>query len=386
MSATLSVVLPNYNHAHLISRALSALLAQERAPDEIIVIDDGSTDNSLDVVREYAADHPAIHLLVNPRNCGAIASLNRGFQAARGSHVYFAAADDWVDKAFFAEALAALEAHPDLALFCGEAQLLDGAGGHRIGTRPPVRPRYRAGPIDARRTQRLLARSDNWILTGAAVFRRDAVAWAGGFDERMGSFADGIMTRKLALTFGFYFSPRVVLTWNIFPNSVSRRTASDPQEALAMLDAAVTALTEDPVFPRWYARVFADRWRFSTSLLALASEPINKDLVAAMAGRSRLDLAMLRALQTLPTHRLVERATAAWLWLRLRPITLAGVAHTAIARRMESRRNAPHRPAPASERGAGAESGEAASGPPPQTGTDRHPPGHAPIPKDRNML
>ena len=55
MSATLSVVLPNYNHAKFIGRALAALLGQERAADEIIVIDDGSTDDSIAVIERIAA-------------------------------------------------------------------------------------------------------------------------------------------------------------------------------------------------------------------------------------------------------------------------------------------------------------------------------------------
>ena len=52
---SLSVVLPNYNHAKLIGRALAALLAQEHAADEIIVVDDGSTDDSVAVIERIAA-------------------------------------------------------------------------------------------------------------------------------------------------------------------------------------------------------------------------------------------------------------------------------------------------------------------------------------------
>ena len=62
---SLSVVLPNYNHAKLIGRALAALLAQKRAADEIIVIDDGSTDDSVRVIERIAAKAPAIRILHN---------------------------------------------------------------------------------------------------------------------------------------------------------------------------------------------------------------------------------------------------------------------------------------------------------------------------------
>ena len=85
MSPTLSVVLPNYNHAKFVGRALAALLGQERAADEIIVIDDGSTDDSVAVIERIAAAAPTIRLLRNPSNIGVIPTLQRGLEAARGN-------------------------------------------------------------------------------------------------------------------------------------------------------------------------------------------------------------------------------------------------------------------------------------------------------------
>ena len=109
---------------------------------------------------------------------------------------------------FFVRALDLLERHPAAGLFCGEALLVDGVTDRPIGVRPPVRPLRRAGFVDPARTRALLARIDNWILTGSAVFRRDAVVALGGFDARLGSFADGYLARKVALTHGFCFAPR----------------------------------------------------------------------------------------------------------------------------------------------------------------------------------
>ena len=83
---TLSVILPNYNHAKFVGCALMALVAQERAPDEIIVIDDGSTDDSVAVIERLAAGAPTIRLLRNDRNIGVITTLQRGLREARGTH------------------------------------------------------------------------------------------------------------------------------------------------------------------------------------------------------------------------------------------------------------------------------------------------------------
>src|ERR1700687_3957242 len=90
---TLSVVLPNYNHASLIGRAVGAMRAGNRLPDEIIIIDDASTDQSLRVIEELAAGWSIIRTLANTENQGAIAALSRGLQESRGKYIYFAAAD-----------------------------------------------------------------------------------------------------------------------------------------------------------------------------------------------------------------------------------------------------------------------------------------------------
>lgn len=84
---TLSVVLPNYNHGNVIARALEALLTQERTADEIVVVDDGSTDDSRDVIARFAAKAASIRVLLNAQNQGVIPALIRGLEAASGRYV-----------------------------------------------------------------------------------------------------------------------------------------------------------------------------------------------------------------------------------------------------------------------------------------------------------
>jgi glycosyltransferase involved in cell wall biosynthesis len=120
-----------------IGRALAALLGQERAADEVVVIDDGSTDDSVAVIERIAAATPAIRMLRNPNNIGVISTLQRGLEAARGKYVYFAASDDWIfPGCFFALALRRLEADPDVGLFCREAMLIAGGNNRPFVVRP----------------------------------------------------------------------------------------------------------------------------------------------------------------------------------------------------------------------------------------------------------
>jgi glycosyltransferase involved in cell wall biosynthesis len=334
MSPTLSVVLPNYNHAAFIGRALTALLNQERAADEIVVIDDGSTDDSVAVIERLAATAPAIRLLRNPGNIGVIPTLQRGLQEARGAYVYFAASDDWVLPGFFKLALRRLEADPDLGLFCGEAVLLDGGSNKPFAVRPAVRPRLRAGRIEASRVEHLLRTTDNWIHTGSAVFRRDCVTWAGGFDPRLGSSADGFIARKIALKFGFYFEPQIVAAWAVFADSVSRKTALDLDRTKDTLDRVPALIAADGGFPPWYADAFRDRWRFAACRLALQADPLECDLVLEIGPRSAAERAQLATILSWRNRTLVRLVAVAWLWYRLRPTSLIALMRTILARQV----------------------------------------------------
>ena len=332
VAATLSVILPNYNHARFIGRALEALIAQTWPADEIIVIDDGSTDDSIAVIERFALKVPSINVLRNPSNLGVIATLKRGLQTARGKYVYFAAADDFVLPGFFATALRRLNANPDLGLFCGEAVLVDGRTQRPFAVRPAVRPRMRAGRVEAARVRQLLRSTDNWILTGSAVFRRECILWAGGLDERLGSFADGLLGRKVALQFGFFFEPAIVAAWVIFADSVSRRTALKLEQTRHSLNVVPALIAADSGFPEWYAEAFRDRWRFATCRLALQSRPIDCELILAMGGRSVRERAQLERTMALPGH--IRRfALLAQLWYRLRPTSLTALLRTMLAMR-----------------------------------------------------
>src|SRR5215475_5672750 len=84
---TVSVLLPSYNHARYIGAALAALAGQTRLPEEILVIEDASTDDSLAVIESFQDELPQLRVLRNSRNLGVNDTINRGLLEARGSHV-----------------------------------------------------------------------------------------------------------------------------------------------------------------------------------------------------------------------------------------------------------------------------------------------------------
>jgi len=332
----LSVVVPNYNHARYLRRAIAALRAQERPAEEIIVVDDGSTDDSLAVLRELGRGHDDLVVAVNRSNHGAVAALQYGLEMARGRYVYFGAADDEVLQHFFENGLAMLAANPEAGLFCADTLLVDGATGRRIGHRPAARPTQSEAMISPAATARLLRRTDNFILTGSAIFRRDLALAKGGFDPRAESFADGLLARKVALAAGFCYQPRTVAVWNIFETGLSRSIALEVPRAVKALGDLPRLIAADEDFPDWYAPLMARRWRFGTARLALAARPPRRALLRQMGVAGRFDAAVIRAaspaLGLAPARWLV----LAWLTLRLRPFRVRDVVLTAFNRWRES--------------------------------------------------
>lgn len=119
----LSVIIPIYNGAKTIARCLDSLVAIPDAATtiEIIVINDGSQDETLEVVTNYQAQHPEQRMrIISQTNQGQSAARNKGLEVAQGAYVWFVDADDWVDSvaASYLLTLIAKESYESYDMLC----------------------------------------------------------------------------------------------------------------------------------------------------------------------------------------------------------------------------------------------------------------------------
>jgi glycosyltransferase involved in cell wall biosynthesis len=124
----LSVLINNYNYARFLSEALASVSAQSLAPHEIIVVDDGSTDESLQVLENLAATTPGLRIHAQT-NGGQISALRAAVMLATGDWCVFLDADDTWAPDHLAELTAAIAGNPEIsAYYCA----------HRETEGPPV--------------------------------------------------------------------------------------------------------------------------------------------------------------------------------------------------------------------------------------------------------
>lgn len=120
---TVSVVMPVYNREKLVARAIDSILAQTFTNFELIIVDDGSTDSTADVLKDYAARDKRIRILTHSQNKGIAHARNTGLFAARGKYIAPMDSDDYALPNRLAKTVLFLEQHPGVVAVTGKISL-----------------------------------------------------------------------------------------------------------------------------------------------------------------------------------------------------------------------------------------------------------------------
>lgn len=267
----LTVVVSNYNHAHYLPTALEAILSQTRPADEIIIFDDASTDNSVAIIEPFLSRHPNIRLIKNKKNSGVLFNMNRGLELARGTYFFHAAADDVIYPTFFEESTQLLDRFPKACLFSSRCEIID-ADGQSEGVFASPQPLQSPGYIAPADVGPLLMSDDSWFNGVTTVWRRELLRNAGGFPTDLGSFADGYLSRLLALKHGACFSPAVLCAWRRVEGGMAWSASTDLQKTERAAREIAQRMTEDGSFPAGYPRVWANRHIFGARRFTLVQE------------------------------------------------------------------------------------------------------------------
>lgn len=263
---TLTVVMPNYNHGRFLDHVIGTVLLQTRLPDEFIILDDGSSDDSVAKILSWVERHPSIRFVRNEKNTGVIAAHQRLFEMAAGDYIYPASADDDLLSCFFERAMEMAERYPQAGLVFGQMVVADEDG-------------REVGVVDVRRWQEPLyappaeflhdyleVEEPSHSATSSTIYRRRSLQEVGWFRPELDSWADTFATRAIGLKEGACFVPERFAIFRRMPRTVSDRSRRDHRHMLDLVARAAYLMRQPEFcerFPdehvrRWVARY---RWR-----------------------------------------------------------------------------------------------------------------------------
>jgi len=218
---TVSVLLPVYNGARYLRPAVESILAQTFADFELIAVDDGSTDRSLAMLREYARRDPRVHVISRP-NTGIAGALNDALAAARGEFLARMDADDISHPERFARQLDHLRGHPDCVLLGSRVMLID----------PYASPLYETDhALTHEHIEAELFEAVGWaVVHPSAMMRADPVRQVGGYRSEYVPIEDLDLFLKLTEIGRAANLPEALLQYRQHPQSANRTRYAE-QEA-----------------------------------------------------------------------------------------------------------------------------------------------------------
>lgn len=235
-----SVIVPTYNQAPFVEEAVRSVLAQTYPACEIIVADDGSSDETPAIIRSLAAEYPEkIRPLLSRHNTGVSRNVNRGLAAASGAYIALLAGDDLMYPEKIEAQVQMLEGDARLAMCTHDIEAFDSASG-AVLYRFSDRHQMRSGGVE-------LMFGTSWVfapipqfLPSAHMYRRSAVP-PHGFDERLAFANDWLFDIEVLANGGLGFIPRVLGRYRKHPASITASATFREigfTEAMTVLDVA----------------------------------------------------------------------------------------------------------------------------------------------------
>lgn len=336
MRPPVSAIMPNFNHARFLTEALPSVISQLRPDDELIVIDDASSDNSIEIIQRAINGLPNARLIVHEVNHGALATLNEGLALAKNKYVCFPGADDIVVPGAFEAALSLLARHPDAGFCSGLIHVIDEAG-RPVGPLPTRIVLDAPGFLDQDRCAAELMRDDTWI-GGLAFYRTDLLRKAGGFLPELRNFTDGFACRLIAARNGCCFVPQPFQLWRRMSAGLSSREMLNFANVDEIGNRTVRLMetTYRTDFPPGYAARWLGRWLFGAQHFALQNRQYNRwRTLRAAAQRGGPAATRLTALMLA----ILRLPAVAILFLRYRPHDAAAVVQRRLLRRHSALRS-----------------------------------------------
>ncbi|WP_295543918.1 glycosyltransferase [uncultured Thiohalocapsa sp.] len=228
-----SVVVPNYNHAPFLKQRLDSILAQTFQDYELLILDDASTDGSLEIIREFQSYHPDTRVLINDCNSGSpFRQWDYGVREAHGRYVWIAESDDVADPELLASLVAVMRQDDRIGLAYSGMRYIDEQGNvlartrlQRPGSSTPA-DRTTSGMHEI--STQLCARNTISTVSGA-LLRRSRYLKSGLADVGMRYCGDWFLYVRMLLDSDVGYVDKHMSSMRIHAGSTLHRHYHDPR-------------------------------------------------------------------------------------------------------------------------------------------------------------
>lgn len=256
----ISIIIASYNYADLISKAIESVLAQTYKNWELIIVDDGSRDNSLDVIKRYSNKYDNVYLYTHPNNVnrGLKETIKLGLQKATGRYVAFCESDDYWENNYLEEKMNVLNKFPQVKFIFNEVKV--------FGDKKSIdMDKYFAN------RERILKRkhwpsnivsyfaSINLVTTFSCVFVEKDALLECNFDTPINTFLDGWLWTQLCYKHKAYYVDKKLTNWRQHSKSYSSSSSEifDEVKQKEFIDKILKTIGR-----KWRVLDFHKLWRF----------------------------------------------------------------------------------------------------------------------------
>ena len=269
---TLSVIMGNYNHAHYLVESISAILNQSYRPIEFIIIDDASTDNSVEIIEGFAKKDPSIRFFKNDKNLGNAPTYTRAYELMRGDYFILTAADDRVLPGLFEKSMAMLAKFPSAGFCSAISRRIDGDDNELVTAPEPPYISKVACYLSPEKALKYALEGEGWCMPSTVIWRQSAILESGGMPWEAGEYVDGFLIPLISLNYGTCFIPEPLGLYRVLSGSRSSQFRKDPEAVKERIEHIVELMrsaTYANRFPESYVVAFQKQRLYEQGAMAL---------------------------------------------------------------------------------------------------------------------
>lgn len=280
----LTVVIPHFNHGTLIGRAVASILAQTVPPQRILILDDASTDGSLEVLKRLEAETPTIDVIQNEKRLGVNGNANKGLALCKTEYVTFMGADDAMNSRLYETAVGCLDNAPTANACCTDSEWIDESG-NTLAQPASVNVLSKPGYITSARAFELMEHYGSFLVGGGCVFRTKPFQQEGGLCPDLGPYADSYVLQRMTAKSGICYIPERLYTWQRSTGGYAISTAANAVSLFALYETVKDRMIgeDEGLFPAPFVRRQDARWRFDVFRAAIQARPRASDIISRIA-------------------------------------------------------------------------------------------------------